>query len=78
MQQEAGLLLWYHSQKGEDGSAEVLGAGVLTSCLETLDSHTALPADKSTAAGVAALVILAGQGQVLQRAAGHKYSSGWK
>jgi hypothetical protein len=52
LQQEAGLLLWYHSQKGEDGRTEVLGAGVLNPCLETLDSSTALPADKSTAAGI--------------------------
>jgi hypothetical protein len=57
LQQEAGLLLWYHSQKGEDGRAEVLGAGVLTPCLETLDSSTALPADKSTAAGTNRTII---------------------
>lgn len=51
VQQEAGLLLWYHSQRGEDGRAEVLGSGVLATCLDALDSSTALPADKATAAG---------------------------
>lgn len=51
--QEAGLLLTYHSQRHEDGCAEVLGAGVVAVCLEALDSSTALAADRSTAAGAA-------------------------
>jgi hypothetical protein len=51
-QQEAGLLLWYHSQRGEDGAAEVLAAGVVTTCLDVLGNSAALPADKSTAAGM--------------------------
>ncbi len=52
VQQEAGLLLWYHSQRGEDGAAEVLASGVVTTCLDVLSNSTTLPADKSTAAGV--------------------------
>ena len=60
MQQEAGLLLWYHSQRDEDGCAEVLAANVVAPCLDVLDSSTALQADKSTAAGVHGLVDTSG------------------
>jgi hypothetical protein len=51
LQQEAGLLLWYHCHRGEDGQAEVAGAGVINSCLATLNSQDATTADKSIAAG---------------------------
>jgi hypothetical protein len=51
LQQEAGLLLWYHCHRGEDGQTEVAGAGVTNSCLATLNSQDATTADKSIAAG---------------------------
>ncbi|WIA10702.1 hypothetical protein OEZ85_010881 [Tetradesmus obliquus] len=50
--QEAGLLLWYHCHRGEDGQAEVAAAGVINSCLATLNSQDATTADKSIAAGI--------------------------
>jgi hypothetical protein len=49
--QEAGLLLWWHCQRGKGGCAEVLGVNVVSSCLDALASPSALAADKSTAAG---------------------------
>lgn len=55
LQQEAGLLLWYHCHRGEDGQAEVAAAGVINSCLATLNSQDATTADKSIAAGVLAI-----------------------
>jgi hypothetical protein len=52
LQQEAGLLLWYHCHRGEDGQTEVAAAGVINSCLATLNSQDATTADKSIAAGL--------------------------
>jgi hypothetical protein len=53
LQQEAGLLLWYHCHRGEDGQTEVAAAGVINSCLATLNNQDATTADKSIAAGSA-------------------------
>ncbi|KAF6254557.1 hypothetical protein COO60DRAFT_302599 [Scenedesmus sp. NREL 46B-D3] len=50
--QEAGLLLWHHCHRGEDGQTEVAAAGVVNSCLATLNSQDATTADKSIAAGI--------------------------
>jgi hypothetical protein len=52
LQQEAGLLLWYHCHRGEDGQTEVAAAGVINSCLATLNNQDATTADKSIAAGL--------------------------
>lgn len=58
LQAEAGLLLWHHCYRGEEGQAEIVGAGVAPSCLATLDSQDTSPSEKSTAAGQAVLVLV--------------------